>query len=80
MWIRISEDLETDEHEIVNLEFVLYLRRENLDHKGQNTPVISFRTSVTNVYWPFQSSRKRDTEYERIHRLIKEREEYGKNS
>ena len=81
MWIRISPDCETDEHEIINLSVVRYIRRNICDHNGTPTNVISFKLPDESIaYWPFTSSVRRDFEFERIHTSIKERDGYGKNS
>lgn len=79
MWIRISSDLETDEHEIINSEHVRYIGKSTKTFGEKPVPCIDFRIPETTMYWPFRSSVHRDKEYERIYSQLTERNQNGKN-
>ena len=80
MWIRISSDLETDEHEIMNSEHVRFIRKVTRSIGETSVSCVDFKLDDTTVYWPFTSSVHRDKEFERIYSLLTERNENGKNS
>ena len=80
MWIRISSDLETDEHEIMNSEHVRYIGKSTKNIGDRRVSCIDFKIPETVMFWPFTSSVHRDKEFERIYSLLTERNENGKNS